>query len=130
MPRDMDLIRNLVLLIEGFDIPPGVSTTVLTSDPVLRYEGHDEDEVARHLILLIQRGLVDGTRDMSGEFQINGLTWEGYDFADTVRDMGVWSRTKEAGSGLGGFSLKLIGSVAGAIVKKEVEKRIGSLAGF
>lgn len=130
MQRDMDLIRNLVLLIEAFDIPPGVSIAVLTSDPNLQYKGHNEDDVAGHLLLLIQRGLVDGARDMSGEFQIRGLTWEGYDFADTVRDTGVWSRTKEAVSGLGGFSLKLIGSVAGTIIRKEVERRIGPLSGL
>ena len=43
------------------------------------------------------------------------LTWQGHEYLDTIRDPEVWRKTKQAAAAGGGFSLKVLASVATAL---------------
>ena len=89
MPRDVDLIRDLILRFEqnGTSVPPGRS----------------QQEVAYHVKQLIDEGFVEGRVVMKPSpgkllphsFFINDITWKGHDFSKAVRDESVWCRTKD-----------------------------------
>lgn len=92
MPRDMDLIRELMLQFEQGD------TTVP--------EGRNELEVAYHVKQLIDGGFLQGevltatTADSPGkpvpkDYFVYDITWKGHDFIKAVREATVWQRVKD-----------------------------------
>jgi hypothetical protein len=87
----MDLVRAILLEVEKFPFDrDGTPITI---------EGHTEDEVQYHLILLDQAGLV--TIDMltydGGALRTPiGLTWAGHEFLDAARNNTTWNRAKHA----------------------------------
>ena len=76
MKRDLELVRQILLRIEGpreqvsLGLPGGRSREGL---PNLEFEGHPEEVVDYHLDLLIKAGFIDGTgsRTLGGSFMVN-----------------------------------------------------------
>ena len=92
MPRDMDLIRELMLRFEQDDL----------SVP----EGRTEGEVAYHVKQLIDGGFLTGQvtsaptpqspgRPVPKDYFITDITWKGHDFIKAVREDTVWCRVKD-----------------------------------
>lgn len=89
--RDIDLLRTLLIAIaEGrCDIPS------------------DEDTVKFHLGLMVEAGLLRGRAEWLGQeiprtIQIEGISWQGYDFLAAIRQEAVWQRIKSSLSKIGG----------------------------
>ena len=104
----MDLVRHILLRVEAADGP--LSPLDMASDI------WDEAMVEHHLDLMAHHGLVDVFRavDMGGAVvccEAKGLTWDGCDYLDAVRDGKVWDRTKAAVK-------KAVGSTTMAVVKE------------
>lgn len=88
MPRDMELIRELLLRFERNDtsIPPG----------------HAQEEVAYHVKQMRLSGLVDAhivERPSPGkvkpvDFIVHDLTPAGHDFIAKIRNENLWSKVK------------------------------------
>lgn len=114
MKRDLDLVRQLMLTIEGWPAGP----------PVQYRMGEVEDLVLlAHLEMLIDAGLVKGTISRSlgarGDvIAIAGLSWEGHEWIESVRSDAVWTETKriiiEAG---GALNHELTTAVASRILR-------------
>lgn len=86
MKRDMDLIRLLLLQIEG--------------EEGLDLSGYTREQVLCHKSLLIEAGLAHGSvmEDGSGEpaaVVTTRLSWEGHEFLDAARNQSLWDKTKE-----------------------------------
>lgn len=92
MPRDMDLIRELMLQFEQGD----------TSVP----EGRAELEVAYHVKQLIDGGFVEGEvltatteaspgKPVPKDYFVHDITWKGHDFIKAVREATVWQQVKD-----------------------------------
>lgn len=92
MKRDFNLIRDIMLLIEA-----------QYKDVVIfgfKVDGHDLSEVAYHCQLLKDAGFISEYKSVfaDGKIQIigvGGLTWEGCDYLDKVRDNTIWEKTKQ-----------------------------------
>ena len=133
MERDLDLYRGILLAVEA-TADPDEAVIQMT-----RHEGFpnvdagdlpkvvqdvDPPKVLRHCVLLTQAGLLDSnaessdvTRTADGRVSlivVRGLTHEGHDFLDNIRDDTVWSRTKEK---TGQASLEIVKAVAEGVVK-------------
>jgi DNA-binding transcriptional ArsR family regulator len=83
------------------------------------------EEISYHLELLIDGGLLDAKRELSGQFVARKLTWAGHDFLDSVRDSKVWRTTKDRVKAAGGFTIEILASVA----KKVIEEKLAALVG-
>lgn len=92
MPRDMDLIRELMLQFEQGD----------SSVP----EGRTELEVAYHVKQLIDGGFLQGEvliattaaspgKPVPKDYFVHDITWKGHDFIKAVREATVWQRVKD-----------------------------------
>jgi hypothetical protein len=82
MKRDIQLIRLLLLEIEGEDPKPDFSP-------------YTEDQMIYHSALIIDAGLADGAIVKNSEgypaaTSIIRLTWAGHDFLDASRDSKIW----------------------------------------
>lgn len=127
MKRDMDLIRTMLLEIED-----GKSHFETTSDDVaiaLGTEGtglsrSDAERLEYHLTLLEESGLAKFTTTGEG-WLVDGLSWRGHDFLDSVRDEEIWARTKEGAKAAKGFSFELITALAKGYLKKKIEDHTG-----
>jgi hypothetical protein len=115
MKRDMEQIRKIVFAIEAH--PHGYAPPKITID------GSTDEEVGYHLWLMLGAGLIHGTDvsypedGASPQADASGLTWEGLEFADAVRDESLWVRAKKlvfdkAGSVAYGVLMACVASLA------------------
>jgi hypothetical protein len=87
MKRDMDLIRLLLLDIEG--------------EEEVNLSPFTEEQIEYHNWLLLDAGMARG-KDISGYQNVPhhrailiGLNWEGHDFIDAARDVTIWNKTQK-----------------------------------
>ncbi|TAW39328.1 DUF2513 domain-containing protein (plasmid) [Rhizobium leguminosarum] len=123
MKRDMGLVRDLLLQIEGFDQGYGgdIENEVTDKKP---------EVVAEHLRLLLEAKLIVGDAVPDDECAFDHilptrLTWSGHDFSETVRDPEIWRKTKEGALSAKGFTLDLLQDLAKGFIKKQIEERTG-----
>lgn len=126
MIRDMDLLRALLLKLEALPMRPGSVEHIMPNEDAVQVEGFTPDQIAYHLDLLLDSGLIDpgGYRAAEG-IGFRKLTPKGHDFADSIRDSEVWQKTKKGASAAGGFTLQLIADLAKGLVKKKIEDHTG-----
>jgi hypothetical protein len=119
MTRDMDLIRQLLLKVEALNLPQGTTIFFEPSESELQVEGYTPDQIAYNLDLLFDEGFVKGQRGMT-QFGIAGLTWQGHELLDDIRDPDIWSKTKERAKAIGGVGLSFIWEIAKAEIKTKL----------
>jgi hypothetical protein len=117
MKRDLDLVRRIMLNIE--ELPPGPSMQ-------FRMGEVDDPVVLAHIQLMIGAGLVNGKITephgaRGAVIIISGLSWDGHEWLETMRDQGLWDQTKavlaENGAAL---SFELVRAVANQILRKRL----------
>ncbi len=88
MKRDMDLVRLILLEIEGSEYKEIEGFYI---------DGYEASSVKYNGELLLQAGLIDKfCEDSIGELTAGQLTWEGCDYLDKIRDNSIWKQTKDA----------------------------------
>ncbi|QBY55501.1 DUF2513 domain-containing protein [Cupriavidus oxalaticus] len=126
MKRDMDLVRDLVLRLEGLPMKRGDIFIIKPDDNELKFDQYTVDQVDYHMRLIYEAGLVEdaGAGSMDG-YGFERLSWAGHDFADSVRDNAIWAKTKLGAMAAGGFTVQLLVDLAKGFVKKQIEERTG-----
>lgn len=124
MKRDMDLLRLLLLQLEGID-QDGKSIYHFHSDDIT-IDGYTWDQVSYHYDLAVEADLIDqgGSGVMQG-ILFKRLTWSGHDFVDAVRDDDIWKRTRQGATAAGGFSLDLLKDLAKGFIRKKISEHTG-----
>lgn len=127
MRRDPDLIRLLMLQLEERDLRAG-SFPLLSVDMFI-VEPYTRDQTWYHINQLLLHGWIDtggsGGLTPSGQFVYKGLSPEGHDFVDTVRDLTAWSRIKEAAGKIGGYTLDSLIDIGRSIIAAQLKNLIG-----
>jgi len=119
MKRDMDLLRDLLLKIEDNKQMDGTRDFMYANPEELGISGFSTEEVAYHIRLLIEGGCVNGAITIAVPMHvIRCLTNQGHDFLDTIRDQGIWEKTKARLAGLPSAPLSVIVQIAMAEFKK------------
>ena len=120
MKRDMDLVREILMAVEDSGTPLPVADLVS--------QDHGIYEVVYHVNLLDSHGLIDGPSEIQvldeGNLvrgKIDGLTWDGHDYLDAIRDKKVWAKTKQV-------IKETIGSTTLSVIKQVAEKVALSMA--
>ena len=116
MKRDLDLGRSILQQIEA--------TQTVRDWIDLTVEGHTDEEVSYHVMLLAKEGLIEAT-DLSTsdgfEWKPIRLTWAGHEFLDAARDESQWSKAKAIVlKKSGGLSFDVLKAVLIDLVKKSV----------
>lgn len=118
--RDMDLVRKLLLQLEKVDFPLGNYVIVFPE-----IEGYDSDQIDNHLDLMCDAGFLKKSMPLARGYAFHGLTWEGYEFLDSIRDDEVWKKTKGGLQSAGGFTVDLLKDLAKGFIKKQVKQKTG-----
>ena len=127
MKRDMDVVRRLLLIVEG-ETSPGIVGIPTDENPFT-----SPSPIYKHWPLLIEAGLISGevssagsTEDGTQSFYLDcELTWKGHEFLDTIRDPEVWRLTKEGTAKVGGASVEFMWEIAKALGKQAIKDRLG-----
>jgi hypothetical protein len=122
--RDMDLVREVLIAIEQDPAFDGLCQMQPDGPNPLGISDFSFAQVAYHLALLIDAGMVVGKSGMRMPI-ITRLTWQGHEFCDTVRDPAIWAKTKKGASAAGGFTIDLLKDLAKGFLKTQIEERTG-----
>lgn len=122
MKRDMELIRDILLVIESHGDSDGFE---------VRVEGRTPAEIVYHSRLLKDAEFILGDvvmRDIRNSaterFLARRLTWEGHEFLDNARSPEVWSKaTKRVTSTVGTVSLAVLTAVLIEVAKEKLGLR-------
>ncbi|MGI9386981.1 MAG: DUF2513 domain-containing protein [Methyloligellaceae bacterium] len=121
MKRDLDTVRELLFYLEE---KPGHRPIRAEQ---IEIEGRTHNELKYQLILMYQAGFLDAevqrsktNPDRIFEAIPFGLSWDGHEFLETVRDDDVWRKTKTGAKQLGTFSYDVLRDLAKSIVKKKL----------
>ena len=116
-----DFVREILLAIEAEPKYAGAD-----HQSIVTLGNHTEEETKYHVSRLIQAGLLDG--DFSRPHLpplVKGLTWDGHQYLENIRDPEIWKKTNEGLKEVGGFSFDLVKALAKGLVKKQIEERTG-----
>ncbi len=95
MKRDLDLIRNMLLVIESADPE---DPHVINIETFLHLNQKPR-VISHHIKLLLDSKFIEADGpiyiDDIEDFYIERITSAGYDYLDSVRDTRVWSATKK-----------------------------------
>ena len=112
----MDLVRRILLTIEVAEARYEKVNVPGYSDAVVNY----------HLDLLFEARLANGEMQWMNRGRgvpvVRGLTWEGHDFLDAIRNESIWAKTKDfvKERGLQSIPVELIKSLATDFVKQQL----------
>lgn len=125
MKRDLDLVRDILLIVEKAD------GTVY--DAGLCDKRHGIERVALHVELMRERGLIEAKVDYDPgcdepiNIEIYRLTWEGYDYLDTIRSETVWRKAKAViASAVGETSLSVVKETCAMVATELIKAQIGA----
>lgn len=120
----MELVRKILLKLEEN----------VGNELSLHIEGYDSEVIGYHCSMMYEYGLIKNfTAKSAGNnpyyfFAVNGLSWEGYDFLDKIRDEGTWKKTVKIISEKGlDMSIKTIGTIATALITAATEGAVAAI---
>jgi hypothetical protein len=119
MKLDHELIRDILLAIEGSDHDPGDWISPFLPE-------RDERLVTYHLILLREAGFLEAVdlSSLENTFWVpKRLTYSGHELIATIRDKEIWAKTKAAAKTGGIHALGMLWEVGKAVAKAEFKKR-------
>ncbi len=98
MRRNPELVRKLLLKLEGLPSRPGDMFILNGAEPQLAIEGYTFDQITYHLEQLKEMGLIDspGAQPMIG-VTFRGLSAHGHDFLERDRERSLRERNPEGG---------------------------------
>ena len=114
----MELVRKILFALE-------IKTDL---NPYLNIAGYETKEVGYHCSMMYEYGLIQNFQAKAGDndpyyiFFVNGLTWEGCDFLDKIRDEGTWKRTMKTITEKGlDMTIKTVNTISSAFVTAAAE---------
>lgn len=126
MKRDLNLVREMMIALEGDKRLNGRSTLRLHASQLFDIPDRSDDELAYHLMLIMDEGWLDATYSRpAGDFDVTRLTADGHDFVESTRDPDVWQKTKSTMKAGGAETLRLAWDVAKSVVRSEIMRHLG-----
>ncbi|MDF3626197.1 DUF2513 domain-containing protein [Brytella acorum] len=120
MKRDMDLVREILLAIEADEQLNGMGIHEFRDPGDLGISDCSPERFVYAQLLLVDAGFLRAKTD-GWVPSISGLTWEGHEFLDTVRDPEIWRKTKEQTRGVASVGIGFLWEIA----KGEIRMKLG-----
>ncbi|MBS4068634.1 MAG: hypothetical protein A2525_00630 [Sulfurimonas sp. RIFOXYD12_FULL_36_11] len=123
MKRDLDLIREIMLVLED-EMEYGKNFTSDKLFEIMQNKTLSLAKLTYHIGLLVEGNFIRAkelkTYSDGSIFTINTITSEGQDFLDTIRQKDTWEIVKENAVKIGGFTLPLIVELGKDYLKKQI----------
>lgn len=124
MKLNHDCVRKLMLVLEdNLEIGDIIDASTISIDDF------SESEILYSALKLHEANFISGKviNDLSdnNNILINGITWEGHKFLDTIRDNKVWSHTKTVLSKVSSSSITFASTVASQVLTNIISQSLG-----
>ncbi|MCX6062261.1 MAG: DUF2513 domain-containing protein [Campylobacterales bacterium] len=123
MKRDLDLIREIMLVLED-KMEYGKNFTSDRLFGTMQNETLSIEKLLYHIGLLVEANFIGAREEKyinsTRDFIITTVTSEGQDFLDTIRQQNTWEIVKAKTVEIGGFSLPLIIELGKDYLKKQL----------
>ncbi len=112
LKRDLNLIRGILLKTEN--------------DEKIEFENYSDVTVVEHVYLLQKAGFIETTltpihnNNFSPIFEIIRITWEGYEFLESIRDKNILQKALEKFKNIDSYGLKIIQEVCTKLILQAV----------
>ncbi|MCG7544108.1 DUF2513 domain-containing protein [Pseudoalteromonas sp. MM17-2] len=127
MRRDWEIIRRILLEVEELEPTKSISLS--------NYPDEEQHIISYHVKLLYDAQLLEaifsnsiskGPRYFTIQGQ-NGLTWNGHEFLDSIKDEGLWKDVKKTLKEKGkAMTFEVIKTTATTLVKSSINQLLGS----
>lgn len=124
MILDSDAVRDILLVVESCSY----NEVLRFSDLCKRLPAYPEDSLAYACEKLKESGYLEV---VIKHFQrtvmivsIKNLTAQGHEFLNTIRDNGIWTKTKSVAAKVGVFSLKSLAEIGGQIAAAAIQSAL------
>jgi hypothetical protein len=129
MKRDLNLVREILLRLEPLSANPDQAVTLTIGEPPLDIPSYTNEQIVYHIRIMEEGGLIRYSGGVHtpglglqgpGSVHIarfGGLTWQGHEFLDDVRNPKTWEATKKAVSKVGDVSLQVAWEIARAYLR-------------
>ena len=90
MKRDMELIRKILITLEESEKTQGWTP--------LKFKGYSDDQISYQVKILAKQGIIEATDCSSMNnfaWEAKGLTWDGHDYIEAIRDDARWEKVKD-----------------------------------
>lgn len=115
MRLDHDCVRGVLLAIESeLTLNDRAIYSQLSTSEHLRDLSSDHAYYAFQV--LWRSGYIDGVSGYRNSVSIHGLTWEGHQLLDNLRDETVWSKVKAKTSFLSSVSVDILAATASGVI--------------
>lgn len=138
MKLDCDCVRAVLLLIEKEHkiVKEGsrfVSKVVFCNTFFDSIEKQSQEDIVYTVMKLDEAGYInayisEGDNSIL-EFIVFGMTYEGHQFLEKIKDDNVWGKTKSAAKSIGSFSFDIIGQIAGQVLSSLINQHFGITSG-
>ena len=88
MKRDLDLVRRILLHLEGSDASPSGWSAFVD-------DGFEIGTIHYHFRLLHDAGLLEADEIVPGQWWPERMTWAGHEFLDAARNEDLWRETRK-----------------------------------
>jgi len=119
MKRDMDLVRKILLAMEGHEHG-------FAPQP-FKIEGYDDEQVGHHVYMMGDAGLINAAdathmQSRSPTAIPTSITWEGHEFLEAARKPAIWEAAKRRLADAGvGCTIELVKRVLLELSKKALD---------
>jgi hypothetical protein len=107
----MELVREVLLRVEGLDGPPGSRWLCRSFDPEFQIEAWSGDQVDHCLRLLADADFLLNAKPANDGVMLSGVSWKGCEFLDTVRSPELCAFYWDSGSRRGSPISTIAGSI-------------------
>ena len=122
MKRNLDLIRDIMLFIENSD---DITIRIPTGSNIIKDssgQDYNEQTVFRHIELLadaelIKANITEINTDIVIIATITGITWQGYEFLETIREQDIFDKIKSQLSKISSFALPIVQQLGVELLK-------------
>lgn len=121
MKRDMELVRDILLAIEQDEKMNGLNVFIFDGPQDLKIEDCTLEEFSYTIGLMDKAGLFQSYSGSMFFPAISGLSWQGHDFLNDIRDPEIWRKTKERAKGVANVGVGFLWEIA----KAEVRAKLG-----
>jgi hypothetical protein len=118
MKRDMNLIRNLLLELEGEEPKPDLTPW-------------SKKQLAYHAALIVEAGLANGTKfenyyqQEKRAVELHRLTWAGHEFLDAARDHKRWKKASALIAKAGGsVTFPILKQMLSSLIKEKLGLKV------
>lgn len=129
MKLNPDCIRDILLFLEeNLSLTPTLGFQEIDYRTLSESLSYSKAEVVNTIITLDEAGFIKTISDYSceglEELDIYRITYDGYQFIETIRPETVWKKVRHVGTNIGSMSIDVITKIASSVITELVKAQL------